>query len=151
VWEMCSARWWERRDISDDEAGDAATVVPSNTGEESGDSVLVPQWWRPLSREARHWERFAEASTAPLPTSVSKLPSHSDETSLPGVPTSMRPIPSSSQPNPPNIPWTHIWGTVKWGKRAGTWGKGVEGMEERRREKGAEDKKNEGSGEGKGQ
>lgn len=37
---------------------------------------------------------------------------------------------------PPKISWTHIWGTMKWGKRAGAWGKGVEGLEERNREGG---------------
>ena len=41
------------------------------------------------------------------------------------------PLRTSSEP-PPQISWTHVWGTVKWGKRAGAWGKGVEGLEERR-------------------
>lgn len=36
---------------------------------------------------------------------------------------------------PPKIWATHVWGTVKWGKRAGAWGKGVEGLEERRKNK----------------
>jgi hypothetical protein len=40
---------------------------------------------------------------------------------------------------PPKIDWTHVWGTVKWGKRAGAWGKGVEGLQERMNEKGDED------------
>jgi hypothetical protein len=32
---------------------------------------------------------------------------------------------------PPKISWTHVWGTVRWGKKAGAWGKGVDGLRER--------------------
>lgn len=42
------------------------------------------------------------------------------------------PFRTTSDP-PPRINWTHVWGTMKWGKRAGAWGKGAEGLEERRR------------------
>ena len=37
---------------------------------------------------------------------------------------------------PRKIGWMHFWGMATgWGPRAGTWGKGVEGVEERREEK----------------
>lgn len=37
--------------------------------------------------------------------------------------------------SPPKISWTHVWGTMKWGKRAEAWGKGVEGLEMRNKKK----------------
>ena len=36
---------------------------------------------------------------------------------------------------PPKISWTHVWGTMKWGKRPEAWGKRVEGLEMRNKEK----------------
>ncbi|KAI9688425.1 MAG: hypothetical protein M1822_001374 [Bathelium mastoideum] len=44
------------------------------------------------------------------------------------------PFRTSKEP-PPKFSWTHIWGTMRWGSKAGAWGKGVEGLEERRKEK----------------
>jgi len=36
---------------------------------------------------------------------------------------------------PPKLWSRHVWGMEKWGKRAGAWGKGVEGLKERKKEK----------------
>ena len=33
---------------------------------------------------------------------------------------------------PPKFSWTHAWGMMTWGKKAGAWGKGVEGLKERK-------------------
>ena len=35
---------------------------------------------------------------------------------------------------PPKIPWTHAWGMMKWGKKAGAWGQGVEGLKDRKKD-----------------
>jgi protein AFG1 len=35
---------------------------------------------------------------------------------------------------PPQIGGWHAWGITKWGKKAGTWGQGPEGPEERKKE-----------------
>ena len=35
---------------------------------------------------------------------------------------------------PPKFSWTHAWGMMTWGKKAGAWGKGVEGLDERAKE-----------------
>lgn len=128
VWEMCSARWWEGRESDEDEDLEHESKAANVTSEVSELPVSAPKWWRPLSKEARHWERFTEAPTSSSTTHPSLQP---DPSALSALSTS----PNPAQPNPPNISWTHIWGTVKWGKRAGTWGKGVEGVEERRHEK----------------
>ena len=44
------------------------------------------------------------------------------------------PFRTSAEP-PPKFNWTHVWGTMRWGKKAGVWGKGVEGLQERERER----------------
>jgi hypothetical protein len=143
IWEMCSRRWWER---GADAEGDVET------------------WWRPLAVAARHWERAQDGSaisTAPAPTSA--VPDASDVRALPdrvepvertranrpasedtdvGIegmfPHGASPFRSTAEP-PPKFDGSHAWGTVKWGKKAGAWGKGVEGLEERRREKSKEE------------
>ncbi|KAL1612396.1 hypothetical protein SLS60_000622 [Paraconiothyrium brasiliense] len=86
--------------------------------------------WRPLPRELRHWEKARPATGNVMP--VAKVQERA------GAPNEM--IPQGQSPfrtredAPPKIAWTHIWGAVKWGKRAGAWGKGVEGLDERKRE-----------------
>ncbi|KAJ4357815.1 uncharacterized protein N0V89_002391 [Didymosphaeria variabile] len=86
--------------------------------------------WRPLPMDSRHWEKAKPASGDVTP--VAELQERA------GAPNEM--IPHGASPfrtredAPPKIAWTHVWGTVKWGKRAGAWGKGVEGLEERKRE-----------------
>ena len=36
---------------------------------------------------------------------------------------------------PPKFSWTHVWGTMTWGKRAGAWGQGVDGLKDRKKER----------------
>lgn len=109
IWEMCSARWWDR-------AQDPA------------------EWWRPLPMESRHWERASlqpgsTPGAATLPPNVKIL----SQDELQGQLFPHGASPFRTHPDaPPKIDWTHVWGTVKWGKRAGAWGKGVEGLEERK-------------------
>ena len=102
LWEMCGRRWWAR-----DEEG----------------------WWRPLGKEVRHWEGARE-----------DLVGH---TSAQGVAQAEKEINQkdlfrhgaspfrTSQEAPPKFGWEHAWGLIKWGKKAGAWGKGIEGLEER--------------------
>jgi protein AFG1 len=39
------------------------------------------------------------------------------------------------QDHPTKIRWTHAWGMMKWGKEAGPWGQGPEGLDERKNRK----------------
>ncbi|KAF2833703.1 mitochondrial ATPase-like protein [Ophiobolus disseminans] len=116
IWEMCSGRWWDRA-----------------------------EWWRPLPITSRHWERSSVASQparASLPPNVKILSQDEQQGQLfPHGASPFRTHPDA----PPKIDWTHVWGTVKWGRRAGAWGKGVEGLEER---KGVGDGKGERDGDG---
>ena len=118
LWEMCGARWWARR--------------------EEG-------WHRPLPVEARRWERSVAEQTPSTPRSVGYEGLRTDVGMGAAVEDESRPEDSfkhgatspfrtSSEP-PPKFSFTHIWGTVKWGKKAGAWGKGVEGLKERGDEK----------------
>lgn len=166
VWEMCSARWWSR-----------SAASPSNAGE--GD-VASQGWWRPLSKESRHWERSSVVTKSPsgptrektVPPNTAILPERSEirvaesqvtverekpmrpekefETT-PGVPKDndvfsdeemekmfrhgASPFRTTADP-PPKFSEAHAWGVTTWGKKAGAWGKGVEGLKERRKDGG---------------
>ncbi len=124
LWEMCGARWWARS--------------------EDG-------WWKPVDHAVRRWER----SDVPAPAVNPALPydaktggegggrlesmgvardvdEKADEVLFRHGATS--PFRTSAEA-PPKFEWTHIWGMVRWGKKAGAWGKGVEGLAERVRER----------------
>ncbi|KAB8606248.1 hypothetical protein FH972_025878 [Carpinus fangiana] len=126
LWEMCGARWWARG-----EDGDAS-------------------WWRPLDAASRTWEKpvasvsFAQDSPASVSTGDQTAPLSSSEGLVGERPLdegqdevlfkSESPFRVHEKP-PPKMGWEHVWGMVKWGKRAGNWGQGVAGVEERRSQK----------------
>lgn len=129
IWEMCSAKWWAR-------------------GEEEEKDGGKQEWWRPLPMESRHWEKSAtppitnesvynaDMGTVTRVSDVDKrdgkeLGADSGKNIFAHGASPFRTVTDA----PPKIAWTHIWGTVKWGKRAGAWGKGVEGLDERKKEK----------------
>ena len=134
LWEMCGRRWWdERLPITDD------------TGE--GEENAPPAWWRPIDAEGRFWESAVIKQQAPrgATTSSSASISISPDNAVgsgtgagagavdPKTEAMFRhnasPFRSSSEP-PPTFGWQHAWGMMRWGKKAGEWGKGVEGKRE---------------------
>lgn len=119
IWEMCSKRWWERGATED------TSAEPDMS------------WWRPLPVTSRHWERASLAQSFPsatsLPPNVKVLSADEQQGQL--FPHGASPF-RTNPDAPPKIDWTHVWGTVKWGKKAGAWGKGVEGLEERKKDEG---------------
>ncbi|KAF2155648.1 hypothetical protein K461DRAFT_221417 [Myriangium duriaei CBS 260.36] len=116
LWEMCGAKWWGRT--------------------EEG-------WWRPLPVEVRRWEKSAEEQAA---FGAGRVEGEGGDVAIGdsrGITEEKdevlfrhgaSPFRTATEP-PPKFSWTHVWGTVKWGKKAGAWGQGVEGLEERRKEK----------------
>jgi peroxisome-assembly ATPase len=40
-----------------------------------------------------------------------------------------------SEDPPPKFGWQHAWGMMKWGRKAGEWGQGVEGRRDRHEDK----------------
>lgn len=118
IWEMCSRGWWEKPDL-----------------------------WRPLPREVRHWENVRAATTAPVAREVPAGETQQNE-DVQGDLFAHGASPFRiAEGAPPKIAWTHIWGTVRWGKRAGAWGKGVEGLGERKkgRDEGRDEEKGDSS------
>ncbi|KAK7511108.1 AFG1-like ATPase-domain-containing protein [Phyllosticta citriasiana] len=117
LWEMCGAKWWARN--------------------EEG-------WWRPLPREVRRWEVPAaerEASSEAPETREANdvvmgesrdIDVEKDEVLFRHGASPFR----TAQEPPPKINWTHFWGTMRWGKRAGAWGQGPDGLDQRKKEKG---------------
>jgi protein AFG1 len=118
LWEMCGAKWWARSEAD---------------------------WHRPLPVDVRAWERsIAERAVAQAAVGVTTASSDvtmgeaqedntRDERSFKH--SSASPFRTSTE-EPPKISWTHIWGSgVPWGKKAGAWGKGVEGLKDRGNEK----------------
>ncbi|KAF2722416.1 hypothetical protein K431DRAFT_221931 [Polychaeton citri CBS 116435] len=126
LWEMCGTRWWARDE---------------------------PDWHRPLPVEVRRWERPSSGlepdDTSVLPPtgviSASRRSSDAimggavvdntrDERSFKDAESSTSPFRTSSDP-PPKLGWQHVWGTIKWGRKAGAWGQGIEGLKDRGSEK----------------
>jgi predicted ATPase len=123
LWEMCGRKWWERS--------------------EEG-------WWRPLPVESRGWEGASAVSgvLATSPAVAAAIAELEAKDAIEGM-GSVRdvnetedevmfrhgasPYTNWKEP-PPKIPWTHAWGMMKWGKKAGAWGQGVEGLKERKKD-----------------
>jgi protein AFG1 len=102
LWEMCGRRWWDRE----------------------GD------WWRPV--DARSWEKKIDTGTSPkhlIDDSGSSEQSPMAEEKI--FRHGASPFRTHQDP-PPKIGWVHAWGMMKWGKKAGKWGQGPEGLGENR-------------------
>lgn len=106
LWEMCGARWWSRN--------------------EDG-------WWSPVAKSVRRWERACGESSMQDGDGAAVGARNEDDR---GAKEDLfrhgaSPFRVSREP-PPKIGWTHAWGMMTWGRKAGAWGKGVEGLAERR-------------------
>lgn len=119
LWEMCSARWWASKDAKSAE-----------------------EWWRPVPKEARPWEgesaneeRSAVSAAAPLDAhSATQLQREGKHASIDEelFRHGASPFRVHRDP-PPKFGWMHAWGMMRWGRKAGAWGKGVDGLDERLR------------------
>ena len=120
LWEMCGNRWWAR----------------------DGDD-----WWRPVSKDVRRWEGENEEDIAMKPIVGDNTQALEEVIQqAAGTPPcdledrfkhGASPFRTSQDP-PPKIPWVHAWGMITWGKKAGAWGKGVEGLSEKGKDKAAD-------------
>jgi len=125
LWEMCGARWWARE------------------GE---------GWWRPVDAAVRRWERAVGDDASGLATRHAEGVAREGEgmgiSRAIGQDEPQPPLPPAgnegmyrhgaspfrvSQEPPPKFQWTHIWGMMTWGKKAGAWGQGVEGLKGRKK------------------
>lgn len=106
LWELCSQKWWDKEDL-----------------------------WKPLSKDIRRWEGgplsgVGEPSVT-LPSEKTRPDREKDEKLFRHGASPFR---TATDP-PPKISWTHAWGMMQWGKKAGAWGKGPEGLKDRKRDK----------------
>ena len=133
LWQLCSERWWDERQ-------------PSN----------VEEWWMPVDRAVRHWEegsRSRPPDQQPLSPQVAQPRTNSPGSryldSEPDLYRNGATSPFRTRTDePPKFGWVHSWGMMKWGKKAGVWGKGVDAKEDRGG--GGGDVKGENDGNGKG-
>lgn len=121
LWEMCGRKWWRQREGDPEE------------------------WWIPVGREGdgRFWESVKEKVAdevrgTGMEGGSSVDGSHDgtrrrvDEGASAGQKEDSlfrhgaSPFRTVSEP-PPKFGWQHAWGMMRWGKKAGDWGKGVEG------------------------
>jgi predicted ATPase len=120
LWEMCGAKWWARQ--------------------EEG-------WWRPAPLEVRRWERSVDdqlhearagaktgrrEQTPEGMGSAREINEKDDEVICKHGASPFRTV---NEP-PPKFSFEHIWGTVRWGKKAGPWGQGPEGLKDRKKSDG---------------
>lgn len=137
IWEMCSGKWWDR----------ASTITSSSSSSSSSGQGAEASWWRPLPRENRHWEGASSTPTprsAPVPSAQDLPPNTKILSEAEREQDRQRELedmfkhgasPFRTHPDaPPKFSWTHVWGMMTWGKKAGAWGKGVEGLGEREKE-----------------
>jgi protein AFG1 len=114
---MCGRKWWQR---------------------EGGD------WHKPVAAAIRSWEVSAPTFSSSASVSAISAVSATNDASM-GTSRNVdetqddimfkhnaSPFRRSEEP-PPKFSWTHVWGTVKWGKKAGAWGQGVEGLKDRKK------------------
>lgn len=79
-------------------------------------------WWRPLHVHNRHWESRSAASS----TFCNTASQHDREPARHHDVTQ-----TDASDSPPNFSWVHAWGMIKWGRRAGRWGQGPEGLKDK--------------------
>ena len=107
LWEMCSRRWWDARDPD-----------------------ALETWWRPLAPELRRWERRPEEQAVSENRSdrrqLGQKSDHEHKFRDGGSPF------RTSREKPPKFEWQHFWGMMKWGRKAGSWGQGIDGLSEKR-------------------
>ncbi|KAK7903341.1 hypothetical protein LTR67_001360 [Exophiala xenobiotica] len=127
LWEMCGRKWWDER------------VPVANVNVNVNDMRDEMGWWRPVGKDGRTWERFVdeaerlagkeEAAAAAENTNVFSEKTRAANESDPKTDSLFRhgasPFRNSASP-PPKFGWQHAWGMMRWGKKAGDWGKGID-------------------------
>ncbi|KIX95413.1 uncharacterized protein Z520_08930 [Fonsecaea multimorphosa CBS 102226] len=150
LWEMCGRKWWdERLPGREDRDADAEAVstwwrpvhrsgrfwepsTSAGAGVVSSDDIVDTT--QPATTETPKRDHYSTPTSGPDPastpsskTSVGTDPKHSALFKH----ESASPYRNHPDP-PPKFGWQHAWGMMTWGKRAGEWGKGVEGVAARR-------------------
>lgn len=115
----------------------------SRLWEMCGDSWWSEKRWNPLPADQRHWERPATEHLVNQQDAENNTSCNSSEAmgKTHDLNEENMPIINGASPfhtipsRPSHIGEQHIWGVQKWGKRAGRWGKGVDGIQDRDKSK----------------
>jgi protein AFG1 len=119
LWEMCSRKWWANP---------------------------TKEFWRPLPKDFRRWEgsiaevfgrveaseeegafdRMEKGIVVPG-EGMGEAKDMDEQRAEVMFRHNASPFRTATEP-PPKFSWTHVWGTTKWGKKAGAWGQGVDGL-----------------------
>ncbi|KAK5455318.1 hypothetical protein LTS15_006038, partial [Exophiala xenobiotica] len=126
LWEMCGRKWWDER------------VSVANMNVNVNDMRDEMGWWRPIGKEGRTWERFVDeaerlareeeavaAENSNLFSENMRAANESDPKTDSLFRHGASPFRNSASP-PPKFGWQHAWGMMRWGKKAGDWGKGID-------------------------
>ncbi|KAI9709174.1 MAG: hypothetical protein M1812_007759 [Candelaria pacifica] len=108
LWEMCGTRWWART--------------------EEG-------WWKPVGKDIRRWERPDSTIDIALASQTDGFEGdHGGEKERSIFPHGASPF-RTHQDSPPKFSWVHAWGMLTWGKKAGAWGRGPQGLKDKEKER----------------
>jgi peroxisome-assembly ATPase len=115
LWEMCGKRWWKDRRNEN-----------------------VEEWWRPVAREGRHWEKSTADISAGETGGQNMRGSHDGSSRLHGDLDKRLGTRNDREWNSPptKLDERHVWGLGLWGPKAGRWGRGQ--MKEKKTEAGEE-------------
>ncbi|KAK4949721.1 hypothetical protein LTR10_011563 [Elasticomyces elasticus] len=124
LWEMCGRRWWDER-------------LPTSDVDER-------RWWRPLDRQGRTWESFKDqrvegSEVGIVQSSMGSVSGHGEGDHESKTSSLFRHGASpyrTVEEAPPKFGFQHAWGMMRWGKKAGQWGKGTDAFTEDNDEKG---------------
>ena len=129
-----SARPWESRSVLDEPTADGGVANLSNPNRNAGD--------RPSISAVSTLESLADMQQSgdgvPTGTSFANRKSGTTDMTNEMFKHSASPFRTSPDP-PPRISWVHAWGMMRWGKKAGDWGKGSDKFEKGRSPNGFSD------------
>ncbi|GAB7361465.1 hypothetical protein MBLNU230_g1521t1 [Neophaeotheca triangularis] len=161
LWEMTGAKWWAREGEDwhrplpaevrkwERPIASTTTTITNDTSRASSQATSDAAMGPATPDSSRSEESFRQPSPPRQPLRQSPTGLKASEND-PVNALDSSPFRTASEP-PPKFSWTHIWGTMKWGPRAGAWGKGVEGLEEKEKEKERARREEEEEGRNKGQ
>ncbi|KAH8821045.1 AFG1-like ATPase-domain-containing protein [Xylogone sp. PMI_703] len=115
LWEMCGIKWHSRSE---------------------------PGWWRPASNDIRRWEKpsASESNSSDVIHAVESDVRMSESYEIEpeglhgGFWDNVQNFTRRTGVEPPRFGPTHAWGVMKWGRKAGAWGQGPEGLRNRRKD-----------------
>lgn len=103
LWEICGKRWWNDRRNEN-----------------------VEEWWRPVAREGRHWEKgLADALAGEMGGQIIRGSHDGSSRSDGELENRLGTRNDRDWDTPPTkLDERHVWGLGLWGPKAGRWGRG---------------------------